>query len=58
MSRAIRFIAGALGAVLDEEDRRVVGAGLVLALALATAVVALAAGAGLAIRVFEFTNGG
>lgn len=46
-----------LGKVLDEEDRRVVGTGVILAVTVLIAAVTLATAAGLAIRVFVNVSG-
>ena len=49
----VRKIGSVAGKVLDAEDRRVVGMGLVYLLALGLAIITVAGAAGLALNVFE-----
>ncbi len=55
--KTTRAVAKAVGSVLDEEDRTVLGRVAVLLLGTVAFIVALAFAAGLAIRAFEFAAG-
>lgn len=57
MIKSVRKLARLLGRVLDEEDRKVIGYGLVIIAAGGAAVVMGAGALGLAVRVFELAAG-
>lgn len=57
MIKMLRRIARPLGMLIDEEDRKVVGAGLVMALAFMFGASTIGAGVGLALRFFEIARG-
>lgn len=54
---SVRAVGRVADKVLDADDRRVIGQGLVLVLAFALCVLTVAGSAGLAIKVFEYARG-
>ncbi len=54
---SVKAVGRTLGTVVDAEDRKVLGQGVILLLAAAIVVVSIAGGAGLAYQLFRLTSG-